>query len=596
MKLLTMILMLFFAANSSIAETPGRSSQRQVLLRQKKLLQYYSATDSRTSNFYQIAARLRLGQEIERCRRDFMKLLEEPSGDMFYNLPMMGAYLHGWEYWTSEIHEKVRHVWKTYLPYRGDTENHWMMWHTALFLAAQTWPDLPTSEWANGRTSQENYKDAAGFLDFWFKTTTTIGSGEFDSPDYLQVYLAPLFLLYDFAKDPVMKQQAEMGLHWVLADYAHDYLGGAYTGGHSRIYEREIIDPLRDGAVAFGYMFFGDTPFPRNASLAFAVFGALTGYQIPEIIQRIATDRSTPYVSHERKRVRNVIRFGKEKNPPVYKYNYMTKNFSLGCLDGGLQQPIQIHTWSVTYLYGDGKADNLFSIHPYYSSYELGMFFPEELKVMVSEVVKSKGTYDKEDKWTGGSPYERTFQHKNTIIVLYDLAEDTPYKHINYYYPKSLSRREEDDSGWIFAQGGAAYIAVRPLKPGKWNEEETCYRFRSPHLKNGLITEVADSSEFASWEEFKSKLRKGNIDLSILNSELQVEYVTSSGDNMKFRFPDERVLNGNKVDLSQTPLFDSPYLKGNDRVLKMQYGQEQVIVDFNRVEITKKVLGEQIED
>lgn len=582
-------ILLLVIVNLSIAKMPKPSDQQTVKLRQKKLVQYYSAIDSDRANFFQIAARLKMGQEIERCRKDFMARLEEPSGDMFYNLPMMGAYLHGWNYWTPEIHAKVRHVWKTYLPYRGDTENHWVMWHAALLLAAETWPDLPASEWANGRSSKENFDDAAGFFNFWFNTTSTIGQGEFDSPDYIQVYLGSLFVLYDFLKDPVLKQRVEMALHWLLADYAVDYLGGAYTGGHSRIYEREIINPLRDGGVGFGYIFFGDTPFPKDAPKGFATFAALTDYRCPSVIQRIATDRSKPYVARERKRVRNVIRFGKDMNPPVYKYNYMTKNFSLGCLDGGLQQPIQIHTWSVTYLHDNGKVDNLFSIHPYYSDIELGMFFPEKLKVMVAEVVKSKGTYNEEDKWTGGSPYERTFQHENSLIVLYDLAEDTPYKHIDYYFPKSLSRRETDDSGWIFSQGGSAYIALRPFKPGVWSEEETCTRLRSPHLKNGLITEVADASEFANWEAFKNKILQTSLDLSNLDTNVEVVYVTSSGDKMKFRFPDHRVLNNKKIDLASIPLFESPYLNGNDKVLRMSHGGEELIVDFKNDAITKRV-------
>lgn len=585
-------IILLVTMNLAVAQMPELSDKRAFELRQNKMLQYYSSTDSKKLNFYQIAAQLKLGQNIENCKENFLALLQEPSGDMFYNLPMMGAYLHGQDFWTEEIHRKVGHVWKTYLPYRGDTENHWVMWHTALLLAAQTWPDLPGSEWANGRTSLENYDDAAGFLSSWFDTTSSIGQGEFDSPDYLQVYLGSLFVLYDFVRDPVLKQRVKMALHWLLADYAVDYLGGAYTGGHSRIYEREIINPLRDGAIAFGYIFFGNTPFPKDASKGFAMFGALTDYELPSVIQRIATDRSKPYVARERKRVRNIIRFSEEKNPPVYKYNYMTQHFSLGCLDGGLQQPIQIHTWSVTYLYDNGKADNLFSLHPYYSAHELGMFFPEKLKVMVAEVVKSKGTYNKEDKWTGGSPYERTFQHENTIIVLYDLAEDTPYKHIDYYFPKSLSRREEDDSGWIFAQGGSTYIAVRPFKPGDWREEETCTRLRSPYLKNGLVTEVADASDFASWQEFKNKILRSNLDLSELDSNVEVAYVTSSGDKMWFRFPDHRVLNGNKIDLSKTPLFESPYLNGNDQVLTVNHDGEELIVDFKKDTITQRLLEE----
>jgi hypothetical protein len=351
------------------------------------------------------------------------------------------------------------------------------------------------------------------------------------------------------------------------------------------------VDPLRDGAAAFGYMFFGDTPFPRRASKNFAVWGAMSGFKVPAVIQRIAVDRSRPYFARERKRVRNVIRFGDTMNPPVYKSNYMTRNYALGSLDGGLQQPIQIHTWSVTYRLADGRVDNLFALHPYYSARELGMFFPEKLKVMVSEVVKSKGTYDKEDKWTGGSPFERTFQHRNTLIALYDLAPDTPYRHIDYYFPKSLSRREEDVSGWIFAQGGQAYIAVYPVMPGEWREEESCFRLRSPFLRNGLIVEVAQASEYDGWDAFKRRIRSNAIDASRLASAAEVGYITSSGDRMRFRFPDWRVLNGERVDLAATPLFDGPYMQGNDRVLRIRHGADEIILDFKALAIIESKTG-----
>jgi len=188
-----------------------------------------------------------------------------------------------------------------------------------------------------------------------------------------------------------------------------------------------------------------------------------------------------------------------------------------------------------------------------------------------------------------GSPYERTFQHKNTIIVLYNLSEETPYRHIDYYFPKSLSKKEQDDSGWIFAIGGAAYIAVRPFKPGTWSDEEHCERLRSPHLKNGLITVVGDSTNYTGWQDFKNKIKQTSVDLSQLDSKVEVAYTTTSGDKMTFRFPDQRMLNNEKIDLSRTPLFAGPYLNGNEQVLRMNHGGEELVIDFKNDAIIKRL-------
>ncbi len=167
----------------------------------------------------------------------------------------------------------------------------------------------------------------------------------------------------------------------------------------------------------------------------------------------------------ERKRVRNVIRFGSEKNPPVYKYTYVTKDYGIGSLQGGILQPIQQHTWSVRYLYGRPYT-TIFGLHPYWSSWELGMFFPEELKPLIADVTASKSTYNNPDKWTGGSPFERTFQVKNTLLVLYDIPGGTMTEHIDGFFPRNLEERIVDPSGWILCKAGDTYVGWYPLAGG----------------------------------------------------------------------------------------------------------------------------------
>ena len=591
-------LMIFLAAIvgfTAVAQETNFNYKNGVDFRKKQVLHFYATNEYGAEHlgFSQISAKLRMGQEIDRCRKSFLYQLKHPAGDMFFGLPMMATYLYGYKYWTEEIHQAAREVWTKYLPGRGDTENHWVMTYIAQLLVAQTWPEMTAAEWANGRSSAENYKDAYDFLNSWFKTTTTIGTGEFDSPCYLQTYAGALLFFNDFVKDPLMKQKTKMMLDWTMADYAVDYLKGAYTGAHSRIYDRDILNPGREGGAVFGYMYFGETPYPADATqLDFAIYGSLSTYEMPQIIQDIALDRSEPYVAYERKRVRNIIRYSKDKNPPVYKTNYMSKSFSIGSEDGGIQQPIQQHTWGLTYLYDkDSKFDEIFSIHPYYSETELAMFFPEKAKTLVTRVIGgNKGTYNKAWKWTGCSPYERTFQYNNTLIVLYDLDSKTHYKHIDYHFPKDLKKRITDkESGWIFTQGGDnTYMAIKPFKPGVWSEDETCFRFRSPHLKNGLIATAFEASDFKSWDDFVAKMKATKLDISKLNSDVEASYTTTDGTNLKFQYPDKRFINGKEYSMKNMPLFKGPFLNGNDGVLHMQHGNNELTLDFNKIEIISK--------
>ncbi len=590
--------------NVSSAQTVSRE---EYLKGYDQRVRYITAAyDTGTSGYAAIASRYAHNVGIARADSMFISELKNPKGDMFWMFPVIGAYMHGKDKMGPEARAAVRNAWKTYAPYRGDTENHWAMYHASLFIAAEQWPGLPGTEWFNGKSSDENLVDAREYLLHWMKITTTIGQGEFDSPDYFPEYVTATILLADFAQDPDIRVRGEMMLEYVLADFAVEHLDGQYLGGFSRIYQPAVFMPLNSGASPFAYLYFG-TGVPSTSS--WTLLPALSKFRLPQIIYNIATDRSRPYIERERKRVRNVIRFGSEKNPPVYKYTYVTKDYGIGSLQGGLLQPIQQHTWGVRYLYGRPYT-TIFGLHPYWSSYELGMFFPEELKPLIADVVASKGTYNNPDKWTGGSPFERTFQVKNTLIVLYDIKPGTTTEHIDGFFPRNLEERNVDSSGWILCKAGNTYIGWYPLQEYEWIEEKDVqgvtkpgvgvpsdipkhqevgnWRLRSHKLQNGYVIEVRSKDEIGSFEKFTSALRTHIPKATMTPGAVSVRYRTINADDMQFSFPEKRVLNGKAIDLSKTRLFEGPFLNADvgSEKLKMTYKNQTRLLDFKAGKIT----------
>ncbi|HTP13887.1 MAG TPA: hypothetical protein VMM37_09655, partial [Bacteroidota bacterium] len=523
MKKIVFLLLILAASQGANSQMVGRETYLKEF--EKRAAFVTSVYDTmQAPGYYQIAVRYAHNKDIAVADRMFAELLRDPRGDMFWMVPAMAAYLHGKDKMSAETHTIVRNAWKTYAPYRGDTENHWCMYYSSLFLAAEQWPHLPGSEWYNGKSSDENREEAKSYLIHWMQIATTIGQGEFDSPDYFAEYAMPMVMLSQFAQDPEMKTRGTMMADYLFADFAAEHLQGQYIGGYSRIYQPAVYKPLLSAASQFAYLFFG-TGVPTNSG--WIVIPALSTYRIPEIIYSIALDRTTPYIEKERKRVRNVIRFGSERNPPVYKYSYITKEYGIGSLQGGLLQPIQQHTWGVRYLYGQPYT-TIFGLHPYWSGYEVGMFFPEEVKTLIADVVASKGTYNNPDKWTGGSPFERTFQYKNTLIVLYDIKPGTTSEHIDGFFPRNLEERLVDPSGWILCKAGDTYIGWYPLQEYEWKEEKEApanalndigrpqltreqetgnWRLRSYKLQNGYVIEVRSKDEIGSFEKFCSDLK-----------------------------------------------------------------------------------------
>ncbi|MBI3004325.1 MAG: hypothetical protein HYY49_02790 [Ignavibacteriales bacterium] len=547
------------------------------------------------------------GRNVAQADSMFEVLLLEPRGDMFWMFPVIGAYLHGKDKMSPRTKAIVRNAWKTYTPYRGDTENHWCMYYASLFLAAEQWPGLPGSEWYNGKSSNENRDEAKGYLIQWMRITTTIGQGEFDSPDYFPEFAIPMLYLAQFAEDKEMRERGQMMCDYLFADFAAEHLDGQYIGGFSRIYQPAVYKPLLSQASGFAYLYFG-TGQPTQSG--WVVFPALSPYRLPEIIYNIAVDRTRAYVHKEKKRVRNVIRMGDIKNPPVYKYTYMTKDYGLSSLQGGILQPIQQHTWSVRYTFGRPYS-TIFGLHPYWSSRELATFFPEEEKTMMSDVVASKGTYNNPDKWTGSSPYERTFQNKNTLIVLYDIEPGTTAEHIDGFFPMNLEERTADASGWIVCKAGETFVAWYPLQEYEWIDEyekpgqslntigrpetgpeekpQGNWRLRSHKLQNGYVVEARSKSEVGSFEEFQKRLRSHIPKAQLTPGRVSVQYVTLDGDRMSFSFPEGRILNGKSVDLKNYKLFDGPFLKADvgSEKLTIQYKKSKRVLDFKSLRITE---------
>jgi hypothetical protein len=557
--------------------------------RKARLLE--SVSNENAKSFYAALAKLRLGKDTARAISMLDSLATDKAmGGMFYSYTLIGTYLYLREVLPDSLQHKIREAFGNRTMYRGDTENHWVMYYTGMYLAAQTWPGEDGGRWFNGRRSDENFREAKEWLDHWMDITSTVGQGEFDSPTYSTVFITPMLVLHEFAADHTMKTRSEMMLDLLFLDFAAEELGGSYGGGHSRDYPEDIINPLAAPITRFAWLYFGLPDMerwdearyrPRNQGSWETVFGALAAYRLPDIVYHIGTDRSVPYVHTETKRVRNEIRFSDQLNPPVYKYTYMTPDYVIGSLQGGILQPIQQHTWDVTWL-SDKPNNTLFTLHPSFSGKELATFFPEEQKFLADEVDRYHKVYTNPEKWNSSSPYEQVLQYKDALIVLYNIENDAKQQHIDGFFPKNLDQRMIDSTGWIFCRAGKTYIAFYPLKPYTWIEETVNWRWRSTALKNGAVVQVGAERVYGSFEGFMDAVRKTHLDSRDFDRTLTVEYTTPAGDKLKFTYGGDRIVNGKKVDFNDYGLFNGPFVKSKvgSGIIDLHYGSESMQLDF----------------
>lgn len=553
--------------------------------RRRQLIEKMARVEDAKLHYAAIAARLWLREGVPAAERRLRELLEGGiSGDMFWMFPMTAiAYLDRGQL-SEPARALIRKSWKTYYPFRGDTENHWLLYYTSMYLMAQMWPEMGGEGWFNGKSSKENMDEARRWIDGWVKLTTTKGQGEYDCTHYIGVYLLPLSYLAAWAEEPRMKKQASMMIEWITADFAAEDLDGIYVGAHARTDDRQVVEKWRGVSADFAWLLFGqvkETPPFGGYSLFYAL---ADGPEPPEILRRIATDRSRPYTHLEKKRTRNRWRFNDELHGQVYKTTYMTKDYAVSSDQGGVLQPVQQHSWDVTWRMDDpeGVHNTLFSLHPYSGMVELEEYFTFSPDFGTEAVWRSKTTYDSPDKLLGGSPYERIAQSEDAVIALYDIPPGTRFPHINGFFSKDLEEVVEDNSGWIFCRGGRTWIAYRPLAPYVWKPiEGGGRRLFSPYLKNGTVVQAASVDEYPTLESFRKAVRALPLKFA-LEPAPRVEFRTLRGKTIEFAYGQAPRIDGKPLDYAAWPAFGGPFLQGRagEPRLEMTHGGVRRVLDF----------------
>lgn len=560
--------------------------------RSREIVEHYAKFVD-TAGYAGIAAALKLGREPERCSKALIKLLERPSGDMFWMFPMTAiAYVENGQL-TAEARAAMRDAWRTYYPFRGDTENHWLLYYSSLYLAAQKWKGEPGSRWFTGKSSEENMREAEGWIRHWMNLATTKGQGEYDCTHYLGVYLLPLSYLMAWAEDPKMRERARRMLEWIMADFGSELLNGCFVGAHARTDDAQVLEKWNGVSGTVAWLLYGQG-FPQRGYGGYSLYYTLAAnYEPPDILRRIVNERAPDVLHKERKRTRTRWRFHQEKHGPVYKTTYLRKDYAVGSDQGGVLQPIQQHSWDVTWALDDprGIQNTIFSTHPYSSAVDLQTYFTVWPDPFTEAVVRSKPTYDSPDKLLGGSPFEQIFQDQDTVVVLYDIPPGTRFPHINGFFSRDLAEIVEDrgTSPWIFARAANVYLAWYPLAPYRFEPMDNRWtkgskRLVSESLKNGLILQAASKTEFPSFADFQAAIRKRPVERK-LEPKPKVKWPSLRDRVIECEYGVAPRVNGTVVRYEDWKLFESPYLRAEvgSRKLELRFGSETRVIDVGEV-------------
>src|SRR3954451_1135991 len=139
-------MLLWLAPLLAAADTPFQQRARAII-------DFHAHPKAADSGYATIAAKLYLHEDSAWCSRRLEELLSAPvSGDMFWMFPVVAVAELDRGQLTPSARAALRRAWKTYMPYRGDTENHWLLYYSSLYLMSQLSPEDGPDTWYTGKS------------------------------------------------------------------------------------------------------------------------------------------------------------------------------------------------------------------------------------------------------------------------------------------------------------------------------------------------------------------------------------------------------------------------------------------------------------
>ena len=160
----------------------------------------------------------------------------------------------------------------------------------------------------------------------YVSTLLDIGMGEWDSSVYHGHTTAAYLNLYDFAKDPEVKQLAKDALDWLYRSAAIKYWRGHWTGPSKRTYG--------DNAARFFWLYFGNAQAPDTFERDW-VYALTSDYLPPDDVVAIAQRRFNKPVELQRTHPHYENWKPDRYGPAFYETLYIGHGYQLGSLAKG---------------------------------------------------------------------------------------------------------------------------------------------------------------------------------------------------------------------------------------------------------------------
>ncbi|GAB4476607.1 MAG: hypothetical protein Kow0088_14590 [Anaerolineales bacterium] len=491
------------------------------------------------------------------------------------------------------------------------TENHYILYTSAGYLAGQFFPDeiFPNSGESGSQKVVKNRKRILRWLDLRLRS----GFSEWLSHVYYDEDLTALLALRDFALDDQIRYKAENVIHLLLLDIALNSFRGVFGSTHGRAYENTKKWAAQEGTTDTAKLLFGMGIFSAFDNMSAVTF-ALSGYKVPAAIEAIAQDQDRPQMLNRQRvgiRLQEMERWGLTAQNLEDGMHLLTLEAYMhprtaelvlrmfdrfNCWENSFFTPFKKYRWLIRLLRSTRLLGVLASVlewdlcrntreqvdivtyrTPYYMlsaavDYRAG-FGGDQQHIWQATLAPNAvcftthpGNIDGKtpDKWAGSGVLPRVAQVKNVVIAIYHLrwrpALYVPIRHYftHAWFPKREFDEVVEQGKWIFARKRKAYLALYSHLPTHWQTEgkDKDAELIAAGKDNIWICELGSEIENGSFGDFQKSILAAPLQVR----NLAVEYHSPAQGKLAFGWQGPLLQNGKEVDLHPNIRYENPYL------------------------------------
>ncbi|RPI96307.1 MAG: hypothetical protein EHM40_01630, partial [Chloroflexi bacterium] len=377
------------------------------------------------------------------------------------------------------------------------SESHSLLFHTCEILAGQHYREhvfinaVQSGEWH----IEKGERLALG----WLQKRASYGFEDWDSNTCFEEDVLALSTLASLAEDPQIFEMAALVLDKMFFSMAVNSFKGVFGSSHGRTCAAHIKTGYREPTSGISRLLWGMGIF--NEHILGPVSLACSSYELPPIIAAIAADQPDELWSKEQ--------HTSGDETAVNKVTYKTPDGMLcSAQDWHAGQPgQQEHIWQATL----SPAVTVFTSHP---------------------ACAAENDWRRPNYWHGNASLPRVAQWKDTLIAIYNFANDDWMGFTHAYFPVHGMDEYEVRDGWAFGKAGNSYIALAAAQGLDFQTSgDNAYReLRSPGTPNIWLCQMGRSALDGSFKEFIEKV----LALTVKFEGNQVELEDLRGDRLQF--------------------------------------------------------------